>query len=202
MVWKKDHIKIGVCALLVWLLGAIGPTTHAQDSTRRHKWLPEYLKLQYAGGIGFMSVGVGYQNRKEKLEGDFYYGYVPESVGGVSIHAVSAKITWHPVKPVGWRSWQLHPLSFGALVSYTFGKQYFLFSPKNYPYSYYNFPTALHGGAFVGGRLDKVFGSGRKLGLYYELGSNDREIVSFAQNGSSISVTEVLNLALGLRASF
>lgn len=202
MGWRREPIEMRARTVIIWFLVCLVGTAAAQDSSRRHKLLPDHIKLQYAGGIGFVSVGVGYQNRNEKLEGDFYYGYVPKSLGGVNIHAVSAKITWHPVKPVEWKSWELRPLSLGALVSYTFGKQYFLFSPKNYPYSYYNFPTALHGGAFVGGRLDKVFRSGRKLGLYYELGSNDREIVSFAQNGSSLGVTEVLNLALGLRASF
>lgn len=177
-------------------------SAEAGDTTRRRGWLPHHVKVQYAGGIGFTSLGLGYQSRSDRLEGDFYYGYVPKSVGGVYIHAVSSKLTWHPVKKATLGAVELRPLSLGVLVSYTFGKQYFLFAPENYPYSYYDFPTALHGGIFVGGRMDKPLSSGRRVGLYYELGSNDREITSYVNNRSSLKITDILNLALGVRTSF
>lgn len=174
----------------------------ARDTSRRHKLLPDHVKVQYAGGIGFTSLGLGYQSRNDRLEGDFYYGYVPKSVGGDNIHAVSSKLTWYPVKKVDLKSLELRPLSAGVLLSYTFGKQYFLFSPENYPYSYYNFPTALHAGVFIGGRVDKPFKNGKRVGLYYELGSNDREISSYLSNRNSLKLSEILNLALGVRTSF
>ncbi|HEY1112735.1 MAG TPA: hypothetical protein VGE66_04215 [Chitinophagaceae bacterium] len=174
----------------------------AKDTSRRSKLLPDHLKVQYAGGIGFVSLGLGYQSRGEQLEGDFYYGYVPKSVGGVYIHAVSSKLTWHMVKKLQAKSFELRPLSAGLLVSYTFGKQYFLFWPENYPYSYYDFPTALHAGVFIGGRVDKPFKNGQRVGLYYELGSNDREISSYVVNRSSLKLTDILNLAIGIRTSF
>ena len=177
-------------------------TATANDTSRRHTLLPDHVKVQYAGGIGFTSVGLGYQSRNDRLEGDFYYGYVPKSVGGVHIHTVSSKLTWFPIKKIDLKSVELRPLSAGVTLSYTFGKQYFLFWPENYPYSYYDFPTALHTGVFIGGRIDKPFKNKRKIGLYYELGSNDREITSFVQNGRSLKLTDILNLALGIRTSF
>lgn len=187
--------------IVSWLCLAL--LAAAQDSTReRSRLLPDYVKVQYAGGIGFTSIGLGYQSRNDRLEGDFYYGYVPKSVGGVYIHALSSKLTWHALKKVDVKSLEVRPLSAGILVSYTFGKQYFLFWPENYPYSYYDFPTALHMGVFVGGRVDKPLKRGKKVGLYYELGSNDRELSSYLSNRKSIRVTEILNLALGIRTSF
>lgn len=173
----------------------------AKDTSRRNKLVPDHVKTQYAGGIGFISLGLGYQSRGEQLEGDFYYGYVPKSVGGLYIHAVSSKLTWHMVKKLQGKSFELRPLSAGVLVSYTFGKQYFLFWPENYPYSYYDFPTALHAGVFIGGRVDKPFKNGQRVGLYYELGSNDREISSYLVNRSSLKLTDILNLAIGIRTS-
>lgn len=189
-----------VLVILSLLVGSL--VAEAKDTSRRRGLLPDHVKVQYAGGIGFTSLGLGYQSRNDKVEGDFYYGYVPKSVGGVYIHAVSSKLTWHLLKKVEGKSLELRPLSAGVLVSYTFGKQYFLFSPENYPYSYYDFPTALHGGVFIGGRLDKPLRSGRKVGLYYELGSNDREITSYLNNRSSLRITDILNLALGIKATF
>ena len=191
----KERIIIALC---LFLSGAAA----AEDTSRRHRLLPDHVKVQYAGGIGFTSVGLGYQSRNDRLEGDFYYGYVPKSVGGVYIHTVSSKLTWHPIKKIALKSVEFRPLSAGVTLSYTFGKQYFLFWPENYPYTYYDFPTALHTGVFIGGRVDKPFKSGRRVGLYYELGSNDREITSFIQNGRSLRLTDILNLALGIRTSF
>ena len=50
------------------------------------KIVPHYAKLQFAGGIGFLSAGIGYQSKNKRLQYDLMYGYVPESLGGVEIH--------------------------------------------------------------------------------------------------------------------
>jgi hypothetical protein len=185
-----------VCALVLlvsWLAAS------AQN------WLPDHTKVQYAGGIGFLSVGVGYHTKKDKLQGDVYYGFTPESVGGLDIHALSVKGTWFPLKPLNRKTWQVRPLSAGLLVNYTFGKQYFGFSPDNYPYDYYNFPTALHLGAFIGGQVNKQVSSRRgvkRIGLYYELGTYDVELASYVRNRRALSVTDILNLGIGVVTSF
>lgn len=48
----------------------------AQGKSGTKTLLPHYIKLQFSGGIGFISIGAGYSNKKEKLKGDLYYGYV------------------------------------------------------------------------------------------------------------------------------
>jgi hypothetical protein len=48
---------------------------------------PDHIKVQYAGGIGFISIGAGYSTKNQKLEGDLSYGYLPKSVGGIRIHS-------------------------------------------------------------------------------------------------------------------
>lgn len=102
----------------------------SQEKKKGDNILPDHIKLQFAGGIGAFSVGIGYGSRSTKLEGDFIYGYVPKKVGGITIHTISSKITWFPLKKIELKSFAVKPLSFGLLVNYTFGKQYFLFSPK------------------------------------------------------------------------
>ncbi|ANE52040.1 hypothetical protein [Flavisolibacter tropicus] len=169
------------------------------------KWLPDHTKLQYAGGIGFLSVGVGYHNKKDKLQGDVFYGFTPASVGGLDIHALTVKGTWFPLKPINRKTWQLRPLSTGLQVNYTFGKQYFGFTPDNYPYDYYKFPTALHAGAFIGGQVNKQVSSRRgikRIGLYYELGTYDVELASYVRNRKALSVPDILNLGIGIVTSF
>ena len=37
--------------------------------------LPDYLKIQYAGNIGFISLGTGYSFFSDKINMDVFYGY-------------------------------------------------------------------------------------------------------------------------------
>jgi hypothetical protein len=50
--------------ILVFLMVFSASITYGQepervDSSRYSKFLPDYVKLQYAGGIGFLSAGLG-----------------------------------------------------------------------------------------------------------------------------------------------
>ena len=165
---------------------------------------PDNIKLQYAGGMGFISIGAGYTTKNQKLEGDLYYGYLPESVGGVSIHSISGKITWIPIHPVSIKKYQVEPLMTGLIVNYNFGKQYFSFDPPYYPYRYYSFPTAIHSALFLGSRIGYNFPTQsfvKRISLYYEILSFDREIISFVSNTKSLKITDIVTLALGVKVN-
>lgn len=177
----------------------------ANDSVKRSNLLPDHVKLQFAGGIGFLSIGAGYSSANEKFEGDLFYGYVPESAGGVTIHALSAKITWLPVKTIPVKGLGLKPFTSGLIVNYTFGKQYFGFTPDNYPYDYYNHPTNLHLGLFIGGQLRNNFKPEKKIkqmALYYELITFDTELLSYVKNTKTIKIHDILNLGIGIKTNF
>ena len=158
--------------------------------------------MQYAGGIGFISVAAGYSNKKERIEGDLYFGYAPASVAGITIHSLTGKFTSYPVKPFSFHKLQVKPLSVGMFVNYTFGKQYFGFNPDNYPYSYYKNPTVLNLAIFAGGQVyKKTNGKIKQVGFYYEVISFDREIISYLSNTRSLKIIDILNLAIGIRVS-
>jgi hypothetical protein len=165
----------------------------AQQTKKKKGILPHHAKLQYAGSIGFLSAGVGYEFAKKKLQADVYYGYVPESIGGINIHSVTGKLTWLPLA-VERNNFTFNLLTAGVLANYAFGKQYD-FSRE--AFDYYGFPTAAHIGLFVGGGLTR-----NKLGLYYELGSTDRDIVSFVNNTKGIRFHEIINIGIGARLKF
>jgi hypothetical protein len=178
----------------------------AQDSfvKKRHPLLPHHVKAQFAGGIGFVSIGAGYANKKEKLEGDIFYGYVPKSIGGLPIHALTAKFAWWPIKTIPIHKIELKPLAAGLLVNYTFGKQYFSFSPRYYPFNYYDHPTALHAGIFIRSQLQtrrKTTGI-KQWALYYELLTYDVELVSYLGNTHALKPTDILSLGIGIKAKF
>ena len=163
---------------------------------------PDHIKVQYAGGIGFISIGAGYSTKNKKLEGDLYYGYLPKSIGGVSIHSVSAKVTWIPVHSVSIKKYELEPLMTGLIVNYSFGKQYFSFDPPYYPYKYYSFPTAIHSAVFLGSRIGHNFPTQafvQRISVYYEILSFDREIISLVSNPKSLHITDIVTLSLGVK---
>ena len=163
---------------------------------------PDHIKVQYAGGLGFISIGAGYNTKNQKLEGDLYYGYLPKSIGGVSIHSLSGKVTWIPIHSVSIKKYQVEPLMTGLIVNYSFGKQYFSFDPPNYPYRYYSFPTAIHSALFLGSRIGYNFPAQsyvKRISLYYEILSFDREIISFVSNTKSLKITDIVTLALGVK---
>lgn len=166
---------------------------------------PDHLKIQYAGGTGLVAVGIGYSNRNQKLEVDLYYGYLPESIGGVRIHSLSTKFIWIPVNSISRKKYVLEPLMTGLIVNYSFGKQYFNFDPPNYPYRYYSFPTAIHSAIFLGSRIGSDFPPNtfvRRLSFYYEILSFDREIISMVSNPKSLNITDIFTLSLGVKVNF
>jgi hypothetical protein len=188
--------------VLLILLALSVQDLHAQDTARHWLW-PDHYKLQFAGGIGFFSVGAGYENKKQWLEGDLFYGYVPGSVGGVSIHALTGKVSVFPLPVLG-NSVQVKPLAIGLMLSYSFGKQYFGFTPSNYPYDYYGFPTSFHAGAFLGGQINKIV-KGTKLkqvGLYYEVITFDKEFISYLNNRNALKLSDVINIGAGIKVGF
>lgn len=179
--------------MIIWFgLSVMGG--HAQKEQKRPAALPDHVKAQFAGTIGFISVGAGYDWSKGKLEGDVYYGYVPSWVGGVDIHSLTAKLTWLPLEREYSNNIIIDWLNAGILLNYAFGRRYHLFSRTRYSFVYYGFPTAAHVAFFLGGGVTK-----KNVGLYYEFGTTDSKLVSFASNSKAIPFTDIINIGFGVR---
>ncbi len=155
--------------------------------------LPHHAQLQFAGNIGFVSAGIGYATKNEKLQADLYYGYLPKSIGGTTIHSITGKFTAGLIDR-RYRKADVSFLNLGFLVNYAFGDQYFLFSPANYPYNYYRFPTAAFAGLVAGGAYRKG-----NYKFYYEVVGADRDMISFVNNPSSIKFTEIWSFGAGVK---
>lgn len=171
----------------------------------RKWWQPDHLKLQYAGGIGFMAAGVGFESNNKKFETDIYYGFLPESIGGEDIHSATLKWNWFPFGEKKIQNWQVKPLSVGLLINYSFGSQYYSFDPRNYPFDYYRIPTSLNTAILIGGQIGRNIDrkiSSRSISAYYEIGSFDREMLSYLVNMRALSLTDILTLGFGVKYSF
>jgi len=177
------------------------------DSTMAQHWLiPDYMKVQFAGNIGFLSLGPGYWYAGKRMELDIMYGYVPKSVGGI-LHSLTIKNTGMPFKSIQLgEQTKLDPLTLGIPVSYTFGKQFFFVPPKDqYPSRYYDYSSALRIGFFAGGKITQEFGPHyliREAGLYYELGTYDLLIHNYIFNKDNLRFGDLFSLGIGMQIKF
>lgn len=182
----------------------------SKSSAQKLKFLiPEAAITQYAGSIGYFSVGAGYEIFKNKRGYlDFNYGYVPASKGG-ELHTATIKLAYKPfeIKLSDWG--KLYPFNPGFFLSYTFHDDLsFKFHSSEYPKGYYYWSPALRPHLSVSNEIEFSMyeiwdGLGiKKIGIYTEFNTNDFYIVNYLQNLSSLSLTDAFQLGFGIRLKF
>lgn len=196
--WKK--LLISLFSLLLLFQCQL---TEAQNNEfrSRSRWIPDDAIVQYAGSIGFLSAGAGYSFARGRIETDILLGYLPKSIGGASIWTAALRSNWVPFQLRAGNSLKVIPFTTGLMVSHTFGPNYFVLLPDNYPKNYYTFSTAVHLYYQLGSRIQFPLGkkSNQEMALYYELNSSAEAIYSYIQNHRALSPTDIFFLSLGLR---
>ncbi|MEA3317336.1 MAG: hypothetical protein U9R54_05215 [Bacteroidota bacterium] len=198
------NIKVFFISTLI-ILGSI-TTSYSQvsnnlDSVAYKKFLPNYVKLQFAGGIGFLSTGVGYTFFNRKLDVSFFYGYVPECFTADDLHSVSLQFTAKLLKYKLSDNLEILPLNFGFFGHHTFGSEYWVKLPDNYPDNYYWWSPGRNVGVFIGGEVKtKLFASkipASGTAFYVRFGSRLLYFASKYSN-ASIPVHDIVELGFGV----
>lgn len=165
--------------------------------------IPNQGTLQYAGSIGVMSIGLGWNyGRGKHWETDLMIGFVPRyhSEGIHTTFTVKERyVPWHC--RISHR-WAIDPLTAGIFFSTISGDDFWRNQPDRYPKNYYGFPTKLRSHVCIGQRVR--FNIPRRhriihqaISAYYELSTCDLYIVSKAIN-RHYPWSETLSLAFGL----
>ncbi len=123
-------------------------------------WTPDQVNIQFAGNIGFVSVGTGYKFFKEVWQTDFLVGYVPKSIADDEIYTMAWKNTFRlysfPIKN--------KKISFHTAFSLNMetGNHSKLRPDDHFPDGYYasNSYTA---GLYLGSRIEIPLEKSRKL---------------------------------------
>ena len=174
--------------------------------THHHKWyLPDHLKLQFAGNIGFLSGGPGYVSRNQTLETDLLFGFLPQKFGGDALVTTTLKTTYSPWRIRLKNDYYIRPFSIGAYLGYTFGPQFDSKWPSYYPSGYYWWATAIRPGAYIGGKAGRnvvMNNHRRSLELYYELGTYDLLLISYVQNKGFLKLHDIVSLSMGVKFAF
>ena len=182
---------------------------NSNEVSNKGKWYkPSYVNLQYAGQIGFLSVGVGKSYLNNKLETAILFGHLPKSHGGDNTNILSLKQSYTPFEiSLKQNKVKLHLITLGAFASYYMGEEYNKYKTNQYPDNYYGFMKGYRLGAFISSdinlklnpKANTIFSS---LSLYYELGVNDLDFDRYLRNRDHMNLYEIANLALGMKLYF
>ena len=177
----------------------------SQDSTliKDKVWfIPDYVKTQFAGNIGLLSVGFGYQFMNNHLYSELLYGYVPISISKAEqIHTITIKNTFSVItKKIN--TIALSPIT-GFTSSFETGNNSFLILPDKYPKGYYG-TNALHFTFFIGSSIHKDFINLKIIkgaDLYFELGTVDTYLW-YAITSKEVKVNKIFSSAIGINLYF
>lgn len=163
------------------------------------RWfIPDHLKVQYAGNIGFMSIGAGY-NVNKRYEPTLYFGLLNETLGDsyTTVTTVSLKNSFKLFSRPVWN--HFYP-KIGLSVNWGHTNNTFNKLPEHYPNKYY-FQNKVHLAPFIGGEWQQSIKDKhlKAIGLYVEMATLDAYLLECIRT-RYVSITDIWNIAVG--ASF
>jgi len=165
------------------------------------KWYqPDVLKVQYAGGIGFISVGVGKQYCRNRIQSTIFYGYVPSFKSEAPIHTIAQNNMFLFREHHLSSQLSLIPFAgFGESITVTLNdNRTFIKKPSQYPDNYYP-PNAIRIGIFTGVVLKKYFTHSSLTGIDFTIGTitNDLYII-YALTNKNLGLQNIFTMSAGI----
>ena len=205
-----------VLALMMLITNAWGETNTDREQRRaeRHqrklqqyksKWnslIPKYQNLQYAGSIGFLSLGVGWDyGRKKQWETEMMFGLIPRFSSDKAKVSFTLKQNYVPWEVDLNERWCIEPLETGLYVNTVLSDDFWVKEPEKYPSNYYKFSTRVRFHVFAGQRLAFKLGPHapfHRITAFYELSTCDLYAISIATN-KYLKVWDILSLSFGIK---
>ncbi|MBC5622062.1 MULTISPECIES: hypothetical protein [Butyricimonas] len=214
---KWSIIKAGIMAVLLsFTTWAMGDEKDDREERRaeRHKrkleryqnqWnslIPKYQNLQFAGSIGLLSAGMGWDyGRQRQWETEFMFGFVPGFSSNKTKVTLTLKQNYVPWEVSLGKNWVLEPLETGLFVNTVLASDFWVKEPEKYPNNYYKFSTRVRFHAFLGQRIALNMKENfpfRRITVYYELSTCDLYLISKFTN-QYVKMVDILSLSFGLK---
>lgn len=180
---------------------------HRVHRYRRH-WLaliPTHTKLQFAGNMGLLSVGTGWDyGRRNQWETDLLIGFIPKFSSDRAKITFTVKQNYIPWSlQIKESRFSAEPLTCGIYLNTVFGDEFWVNEPDRYPKGYYGFSSKIRIHAFLGQRVTydidpKHRFTAKAITLFYELSTCDLYIVS-AFNNHYLRPRDYLSLSFGVK---
>ena len=166
-------------------------------------YIPDYVKMQFAGNIGVVSVGAGYQLFDKVLYSELLYGYVPESVSKADkIHLITIKNTFPVFRKEIAKNLTITPIA-GFTTTIDIGTTTFTTLPSKYPDDYY-VPTAFHFTLFGGVMIHKDFINSKMtngVDFYVEMGTVETYLW-YGITSKEVGLSDIFSTSIGINFYF
>ncbi len=209
---KKSNSKI------IWLVAALfvsfnvsvaGQTRNDKIADKYQSWwhnlIPTYTKLQYAGSMGFLSLGTGWDyGKNNQWETDVMFGFLPRYNTDAAKMTFTLKQNFIPWKTDLGKNFELDPLACGVYATSIFHEEFWRREPGKYPNGYYTFfVPKIRFNFYIGQRIRYNIPPNRNhyaksITFFYEISSNELYIVSRFGN-QYLKPTDYIHLSLGLK---
>ena len=163
------------------------------------------VAVQYAGSIGWITMGYFRQSFNKKIEAGLLYGYTPESQGG-EIQSFAFKLIYEPFKINIRPDIQIEPLQTGLFVTQNFSNNISWKWADKYDRGYYWWTNSMRFHVLLGSQASYVFNAKvvHKVSLYFEANTNDLYVFSYFGNNNSRSLSfyDIVFFGIGSKVYF
>jgi hypothetical protein len=171
------------------------------------KLIPNLGVVQYAGDIGMLSAGLGWDYGKhDRWETIILFGYLPKFNSTHHDVTFTLKENLVPWSIDCTHGVTVQPAAFTFFVNSVFDEEFWTEEPDRYPSGYYGFSSRIRYSIGFGGRVSLDIPEAKRrrtdrVSLYYELSTCDLYLVSAVPN-KHISFADILRLGLGVQYRF
>lgn len=167
-----------------------------------NKIIPRYSKIQFAGSMGLLSIGTGWNYYHDHWETDLLFGIIPRNVNNNAKITLTLKQNYYP--------WDIHlsdklsfaPLTCGVYINILFDREFWRSQPNKYPEKYYWFSTRFRSHIFLGERftldLNKEKSYHKSISFFYELSTCDLYLINKFGN-KVLKPKDFLSLSFGIK---
>lgn len=190
------------CSFIVEPSFSQQPRIHS-DYEGWSRMIPTHAKLQFAGGMGLVSAGAGWDyGRHNQWETDFLLGFLPAKYADETHITLTLRQNYIPWNISLSSRFAYEPLACGLYFNFISGERFWMRQPDKYPGTrYYSFVSRMRIHLSLGQRIRWNFQSDnlfRSVSLYYEFSANDLNIISKVTN-SELKLSDILFFSVGLK---
>ena len=166
--------------------------------------IPTHTKIQYAGGMGLLSWGIGWDyGKRGQWETDLLLGFIPRYSSRHFKMTMTLKQNFIPWSVYLGKDFSLEPLTCGLYFNTVFSDDFWTEEPDRYPHGYYGFSNRIRSHIFLGQRIrfdvpEKYRKFSKSITAFYEISSCDFYLVSAFTN-SYLTPLDYLRLSFGLK---
>ena len=207
-ITSQDSVSVTSVSVTEDSETSIQPVKERRWDKRQHQrykgWeriKPTHVKMQYAGGMGVLSTGFGWDYGKRcQWETDLFFGYLPKKYAEKFRLTFTLKQNYIPWSMSFDEHWNLEPFYCGLYFTTIAGEEFWGKEPGRYPNHYYNVSTKIRPSIFIGQRIgfNPNLHLMKNVQLWYEVGTNELYLISKVTN-KSLKMKDILRFSFGLK---